>query len=162
MEIQTSISTLDVVSQFKRQIEPEGSAASSKWKEVKWGQGAPKNKSGPMTLPPAQMPHNLLSAQPYPLVSQVFAHEDGKEEGEEGEHQGGRMDLLSGVFDEGESERSFQEALMEWRKGREVLEPEEEHRPETKPQSEPEPGPEQEPDLEADPEPDWGLPENLK
>ncbi|KAI1893904.1 hypothetical protein AGOR_G00128450 [Albula goreensis] len=153
MEIQTSISTLDVVSQFKRQIEPEGSAASSKWKEVKWGQGAPKNKSGPMTLPPAQ---------PYPLVSQPFAHEDGKEEGEEGEHQGERVDLLSGVFDEGESERSFQEALMEWRKGREVLEPEVERRPETKPQPEPEPGPEQEPDLEADPEQDWGLPENLK
>ncbi|XP_035239592.1 proline-rich protein 36 isoform X2 [Anguilla anguilla] len=142
MEIQTSISALDVVSQFKRQIEPEGSAVNSKRKDAKWSQGALRSKPSSTTLPQTQL---------------LLVKNDGVKERGEAESQH-RQNLLCGEYDEKESERSFQEALWEWRGQGGV--------------SEVEPVPELEvelePEVEVDPEPDvgpedlWGLKETLK
>ncbi|KAG5837055.1 hypothetical protein ANANG_G00235200, partial [Anguilla anguilla] len=142
MEIQTSISALDVVSQFKRQIEPEGSAVNSKRKDAKWSQGALRSKPSSTTLPQTQL---------------LLVKNDGVKERGEAESQH-RQNLLCGEYDEKESERSFQEALWEWRGQGGVSEVE----------PVPELEAELEPEVEVDPEPDvgpedlWGLKETLK
>lgn len=92
------------------------------------------------------------------FVSQLsFMKNDVKEEEreEEEEEEGRRsQSLLRGAFDEKESERSFQEALWEWRRESAATEPGAEPGQEAEPEQEVEPG--------AEPEEMWGLTEPLK
>ncbi|RXM28753.1 WD repeat-containing protein 49 [Acipenser ruthenus] len=107
MEIQTSISTLDVVSQFKKQIDPEESSVKTKQKDVV------EEKQSPV--------RNLLP----PPKKNTDAEVSFLDHGNDFEVQSIRKSnqdkglLLSGSFDEEESAKSFQQVLMEWRTGKE-------------------------------------------
>ncbi|XP_015216398.2 zinc finger B-box domain-containing protein 1 isoform X2 [Lepisosteus oculatus] len=98
MEIQTSVSTLDVVSQFKKQIDPEESAVKTKQRDAVMGKQSPVRNPSPEINRNAE----ILTLDP----EEEFENPDTSDE---------TQSLLSGAFDEAESANSFQEVLMEWR-----------------------------------------------
>ncbi|XP_066565481.1 zinc finger B-box domain-containing protein 1 isoform X2 [Amia ocellicauda] len=98
MEIQTSISTLDVVSQFKKQIDPEGSTVKTRQEDAVLG------KQSPVRYPSPEIKRNAEIL--------VLGH---GEQVQNPTPRDGDQSLLKGVFDEEESAQSFQEVLMKWR-----------------------------------------------
>uniref|UniRef100_A0A8C9R1E3 B box-type domain-containing protein n=1 Tax=Scleropages formosus TaxID=113540 RepID=A0A8C9R1E3_SCLFO len=100
MEIHTSISTLDVLGRFRRQIDADETSAPL------WEGGMARSAA------PSEAPVRIQSAE----VSTQEGEEDVQQE-ERGHLGGQRATLLSGDFDEEESARTFQEALERWRQG---------------------------------------------
>ncbi|XP_023648151.1 uncharacterized protein zbbx isoform X3 [Paramormyrops kingsleyae] len=106
MEMHTSISTLDVVSRFSRQIDPDEPAVEG---GVSGAGGARKGA--------ATVDHQHAQTET------VIQSKDDDEEDEEEQHgapigadpTGWNKSRWGGAFDEEESSRSFQEALREWR-----------------------------------------------
>ncbi|XP_036393499.1 zinc finger B-box domain-containing protein 1 [Megalops cyprinoides] len=160
MEIQTSINTLDLVSRFRKQIDPEGSAVGTKRKDPTHSQEAQKSNPPPVILPDAQ----LLGFDDEETDEEKEEEEEDESEPDERAHSPA---LLRGVFDEEESKRSFQDALREWRRKRGAAQsqPEQEQEQEQEPKPEldlvPELKPQQEQkqelELKEDPEPDFEL-----
>ncbi|XP_041125815.1 zinc finger B-box domain-containing protein 1 [Polyodon spathula] len=111
MEIQTSISTLDVVSEFKKQIDPEEFSVRTKQNDV-------------------VVEKQLPVKNPLPPQKNTDAEVSFLDHGNDFEVQSIRKSnqnkglLLSGSFDEEESAKSFQQVLMEWRTGKEKNEQE--------------------------------------
>ncbi|XP_033884202.3 zinc finger B-box domain-containing protein 1 isoform X2 [Acipenser ruthenus] len=107
MEIQTSISTLDVVSQFKKQIDPEESSVKSKQKDVVEEKQSPVRNLLPPPKKNTDAEVSILDHGNYFEVQSI--RKSNQDKGL----------LLSGSFDEEESAKSFQQVLMEWRTGKE-------------------------------------------
>ncbi|XP_066540586.1 uncharacterized protein zbbx [Hoplias malabaricus] len=110
-ELQTSVSSLDVLNRFKKQIADE--------KETS-GQGTGVSSA-------SERKHTSQTTAGHPSVcdtqthsTQILLLNEGKEvgcdEGDEGE--GDEGSLLRGCFDEEESSRHFQQAVKEWREGK--------------------------------------------
>ncbi|XP_048836773.1 uncharacterized protein zbbx [Brienomyrus brachyistius] len=106
MDMHTSISTLDVVSRFSRQIDPDEPAVEGGVS----GAGVPRKGAATVDHQHAQ-------------IETVIQSKDDDEEDEEEQHSapigvdpaGWNKSRWGGAFDEEESSRSFQEALREWR-----------------------------------------------
>ncbi|XP_052313663.1 uncharacterized protein zbbx isoform X2 [Oncorhynchus keta] len=111
-EIQTSVSTLDVVSHFQRQVQPNPKSDSQM---AGRGGGARGPERRTQAAPAVTHTHNAQGSQV--LVVNPFGEEeeefDELEDEEEKEMQ--TTSLLGGQYDEEESALSFQEALRQWR-----------------------------------------------
>uniref|UniRef100_W5M6W7 Zinc finger B-box domain containing n=1 Tax=Lepisosteus oculatus TaxID=7918 RepID=W5M6W7_LEPOC len=113
MEIQTSVSTLDVVSQFKKQIDPEESAVKTKQRDAVMGKQSPVRNPSPeinRNAEVSEVTENYFYTYLYMILTL-----DPEEEFENPDTSDETQSLLSGAFDEAESANSFQEVLMEWR-----------------------------------------------
>ncbi|XP_017579095.1 mucin-5AC isoform X1 [Pygocentrus nattereri] len=102
VELQTSVSSLDVLSRFQKQIGEERETSS---------QSTQSTAVSPATLRThkAQTPAGYQDTQTY-STQVLFVNE-----GEEVEDDEDKGSLLSGCFDEEASSRSFQQAVSEWR-----------------------------------------------
>ncbi|KAL6478595.1 hypothetical protein MHYP_G00120280 [Metynnis hypsauchen] len=101
-ELQTSVSSLDVLSRFQKQIGEEKETSS---------QSTQSTAVSPATLRTheAQTPAGYQDTQTY-STQVLFVNE-----GEEVEDEEDKGSLLSGCFDEEASSRFFQQAVSEWR-----------------------------------------------
>ncbi|KAL7878322.1 hypothetical protein AOLI_G00092960 [Acnodon oligacanthus] len=101
-ELQTSVSSLDVLSRFQKQIGEERETSS---------QSTQSTVVNPATLRTHQVqtPAGYQDTQTY-STQVLFVNE-----GEEVEDDEDKGSLLSGCFDEEASSRSFQQAVSEWR-----------------------------------------------
>ncbi|XP_062329733.1 mucin-2 [Osmerus eperlanus] len=117
-EIHTSVSTLDVVNRFQRQVHPDPNPNPNSKIPGPGSQNAVRggdNKS--------QGPTTTTQGQHTKVLFLNAGREEGEEDydgdgDEEEEEERSRSFLLGGEYDEEESSRSFQEALREWRGGR--------------------------------------------
>ncbi|KAJ7995350.1 hypothetical protein DPEC_G00243650 [Dallia pectoralis] len=114
-EIQTSVSTLDVVSQFQRQVQLNPNLDSHS------GKGAPSGIKGRTQPTPAVTnSHNAQGSQVLFVDCPREEKElDEREMDDEPENEElaevSTLSLLGGVYDEETSARSFKEALGQWR-----------------------------------------------
>uniref|UniRef100_A0A8K9Y428 B box-type domain-containing protein n=1 Tax=Oncorhynchus mykiss TaxID=8022 RepID=A0A8K9Y428_ONCMY len=111
-EIQTSVSTLDVVSHFQRQVQPNPKSDSQM---AGRGGGARGPERRTQAAPAVTHTHNAQGSQVLVVNPLGEEEEEFDELEDEEEKEMLTTSLLGGQYDEEESALSFQEALRQWR-----------------------------------------------
>uniref|UniRef100_A0A674DX41 Zinc finger B-box domain containing n=2 Tax=Salmo trutta TaxID=8032 RepID=A0A674DX41_SALTR len=111
-EIQTSVSTLDVVSRFQRQVQPDPKPDSQ---TAGRGGGARGPERRTQAAPAVTHTHDAQGSQVLVVNPLTEEEEEFDELEDEEEKEMLTTSLLGGEYDEEESALSFQEALRQWR-----------------------------------------------
>ncbi|XP_071216147.1 uncharacterized protein zbbx isoform X2 [Salvelinus alpinus] len=111
-EIQTSVSTLDVVSRFQRQVQPNPKPDSQ---TAGRGGGARGPERRTQAAPAVTHTHNAQGSKVLVVNPLREEEEEFDELEDEEEKEMLTTSLLGGEYDEEESALSFQEALRQWR-----------------------------------------------
>ncbi|KAL0973460.1 hypothetical protein UPYG_G00203930 [Umbra pygmaea] len=115
-EIQTSVSSLDVVSHFQRQVHPNPDYQTAEKGALRGLEG--RNRATHVTL---QSRHaqgsqgSVVNQASEDVEENEKASDDELQKEEEEEVEMATHSLLTGEYDEEESARSFREALRQWR-----------------------------------------------
>uniref|UniRef100_A0A8B9KPF4 B box-type domain-containing protein n=1 Tax=Astyanax mexicanus TaxID=7994 RepID=A0A8B9KPF4_ASTMX len=104
-ELQTTVSSLDVLSRFQKQIGEERETPS-------------QSTTSKVISPAVWRTHPAGEPACDTQTQKVLFVNEGDEMEDDEEDEGS---LLNGCFDEVESSRSFQQALNEWRQGKQVM-----------------------------------------